>query len=188
MICGRCGAPTLWPVERCRECTGRRLAFRRARAAVAYSGAARDLVAAWKEHGLRRAANLAAELVVEHLEAPVADVITSIPPDPARLLVRGHHPAGRLARELAGRWYLTEASLLVRAGTRQSERQTGMARADRLRNARDAFVAVTAMPRRVLLVDDVYTTGATVSAAATALRRAGARQVDVITFARTVRQ
>ena len=59
--------------------------------------------------------------------------------------------------------------------------------AERLRNARGAFVAVVETPRRVLLVDDVYTTGATVSAAATALRRAGTRQVDVVTFARTVR-
>jgi len=52
---------------------------------------------------------------------------------------------------------------------------------------RGAFVAVAAPPRNVLLVDDVYTTGATVSAAATALRHAGARNVDVVTFARTVR-
>ena len=187
MICGRCGAPTLWPVERCRECAGRRLAFRRARAAVAYSGAARDLVAAWKEHGLRRAADLAAELVVEQLDPPVADVITYIPPDPARLLVRGHHPAGRLARELAERWSLSATALLVRAGAGPSARQTGLARVDRVRNVRGAFVAVAAAPRNVVLVDDVYTTGATVSAAATALRRAGAREVDVVTFARTVR-
>jgi predicted amidophosphoribosyltransferase len=187
VICGRCGAPTLWPVERCRECAGRRLAFRRARAAVAYSGAARDLVAAWKEHGLRRAAALAAELVVEQLDAPAADVITYIPPDPARLLVRGHHPAGRLARELADRWCLPATALLVRAGGGSSARQTSLARADRLRNVRGAFVAVAAAPRHVVLVDDVYTTGATVSAAATALRHAGARNVDVVTFARTVR-
>jgi predicted amidophosphoribosyltransferase len=186
VTCGRCGAPTLWPVERCRECAGRRLAFRRARAAVAYIGAARDLVAAWKEHGLRRAATLAAELTVERLEPPAADVITYIPPDPARLLVRGYHPAARLAHELAGRWSLAEAALLVRAGA-PSARQVGLARADRLRNARGAFVAVAAPPKRVLLVDDVYTTGATVAAAATALRQAGARDVDVVTFARTVR-
>ena len=187
MICGRCGAPTLWPVERCRECAGRRLAFRRARAAVAYSGAARDLVAAWKERGLRRAAALAAELVVERLDAPAADVITYIPPDPARLLVRGHHPAGRLARELGERWCVPAAALLVRADAGSSTRQTDLTRADRLRNVRGAFVAVAAAPRDVLLVDDVYTTGATVSAAATALRYAGARNVDVVTFARTVR-
>ena len=186
-ICGRCGAPTIWPVERCRECAGRRLAFRHARAAVAYSGAARDLVAAWKEHGLRRAALLAADLVAERCEAPTADVITYIPPDPARLLVRGHHPAERLARELAGRWCLPVAGLLVRAGGAGTARQARLTRADRLRNARGAFLAVAAAPPNVLLVDDVYTTGATVSAAATALRHAGARQVEVVTFARTVR-
>ena len=146
VMCGRCGAPTLWPVERCRECAGRRLAFRRARAAVAYSGAARDLVAAWKEHGLRRAATLAAEVTVERLEAPAADVITYIPPDPARLLIRGYHPAERLARELAARWCLPAAGLLVRAGNAPSVRQAGLARADRLRNARGAFVAVAASP------------------------------------------
>ena len=183
--CARCGAPTLWPVARCRECAGRRLAFRRAQAAVVYSGAARHLVASWKEHGLRRAASLAAELVVEHLEAPAADVITHIPPDPARLLVRGHHPAKQLARQLAGRWCLPASALLVRAGSAPSARQTGLPRADRLRNARGAFLAVAAAPSSVLLVDDVYTTGATVSAAATALRNAGARNVDVVTFART---
>jgi predicted amidophosphoribosyltransferase len=187
VLCARCGAPTLWPVERCRECAGRRLAFQQARAAVTYSGPARDLVAAWKEHGLRRVATLAADLVVEGLEAPTADVITHIPPDPARLLLRGHHPAARLARELASLWGLSETSLLVRSGSTHSPRQTGLPRAERLANVRGAFVAVAATPARVLLVDDVYTTGATVSAAATALRRAGARQVDVVTFARTVR-
>jgi len=187
VVCDRCGAPTLWPVERCRECAGRRLAFHTARAAVAYSGAAPHLVAAWKEHALRRAAIVAAEVVVERLEAPAADVITYIPPDPTRLLVRGHHPAERLARELASRWRLTDVPLLVRTGGRATTRQTGLPRAERLRNARGAFIAVAEAPKRVLLVDDVYTTGATVSAAASALRKAGARRVDVVTFARTVR-
>jgi predicted amidophosphoribosyltransferase len=130
---------------------------------------------------------VAADLVVERLEAPAADVITYIPPDPSRLLVRGHHPAERLARELAARWCLPEAGLLVRANGAPSERQASLARAERLRNVRGAFVAVATVPRNMLLVDDVYTTGATVSAAATALRHAGARQVEVVTFARTVR-
>ena len=56
-----------------------------------------------------------------------------------------------------------------------------------MRNVRDAFVAAASPPRRLLLVDDVYTTGATVSSAAGALRAAGATRVDVVTFARTVR-
>jgi predicted amidophosphoribosyltransferase len=144
-------------------------------------------VTAWKEHALRRAATVAAELVVERVDAPAADAITYIPPDPNRLLSRGHHPAERLAQELAKRWCLPEASLLVRVGSRPSTRQARLPRVDRLRNARGAFVTVAEIPRRVLLVDDVYTTGATVSAAAAALKKGGAGQVDVVTFARTVR-
>ncbi|MGZ4291392.1 MAG: double zinc ribbon domain-containing protein [Gaiellaceae bacterium] len=185
--CARCGAPTLWPVERCRECSGRRLAFATAHAAVTYTGAARPLVAAWKEHGLRRAVTLAAELVAETVVPPPADVITSIPPDPERLLRRGHHPAERLARELAACWGLSAAALLVRRGDRLSTRQTELPRAERAANVRGAFVAVTRPPGRVLLVADDSPTGATVAAAAAALTRAGARRVDVVTFARTVR-
>jgi predicted amidophosphoribosyltransferase len=183
--CTRCGAPTAWAVERCRECAGRRLAFASARAAVAYAGPARPLLRAWKEHGLRRVADLAAELVVAHVEPPAADVIAYIPPDRSRQLRRGRHPAERLARELGSRWCLETAPLLER--TRPGTRQTGLRRAERGANVRGAFAATAEAPRTVLLVDDVYTTGATAGAAATALRVAGAARVHVVTFARTVR-
>jgi predicted amidophosphoribosyltransferase len=186
--CDLCGAPTLWPVARCRECTGRRLGFASARAAVTYVGPARPLVAAWKEHGLRRVASLAASLVADTVPRPAADVITYIPPDPHRLLRRGHHPAERLARELGSRWQLDVAPLLVRsAGMRARPRQADLDRLDRARNVRDAYVAVARLPGNIVLVDDVYTTGATTAAGATALRRAGAARVDVVTFARTAR-
>ena len=183
--CARCGAPTAWAVERCRECAGRRLAFASARASIAYAGPARPLLRAWKEHGLRRVVSLAAELVVAHVERPVADVIAYIPPDGARQLHRGHHPAERLARELGRCWCLETAPLLERA--RPGERQTGLARAERRANVRGAFTATADATGTVVLVDDVYTTGATVGAAATALRAAGAARVEVVTFARTVR-
>lgn len=183
--CARGGAPTAWPVERCRECAGRRLSFASAHAAVAYAGPARSLVNSWKEHGVRRAAGLAAELVVAHVERSAADVIAFIPSDLGRQLQPGHHPAERLARELGRRWSLEVPELLAR--TRPVARQTGLDRAARRANVRDAFVATTSVPATVLLVDDVYTTGATVGAAATALRSAGATCVHVVTFARTVR-
>ena len=64
-LCARCGAPTAWPVRRCRECAGRRLAFASARAAVAYDAAVRRIVAGWKERGLRGLAEDAAALVAD---------------------------------------------------------------------------------------------------------------------------
>lgn len=184
-LCARCGAPTAWPVSRCLECSGRRIAFASARAAVAYSGTARPIVRAWKECGLRPLAALAAELVAEVVPRPAADVITYIPPDGDRSLRRGHHPAQRLARELGERWSLDVAPLLRR--TRTVARQAELDLRARRSNVRGAFAAAAPVPRRVVLVDDVYTTGATVGSAATALRAAGARDVHVVTFARAVR-
>ncbi len=70
-LCARCGAPVAWPVERCRECAGRRLAFASARAAVEYDEAVRALVSAWKERGLRGIATLAASLADEVVARPV---------------------------------------------------------------------------------------------------------------------
>ena len=184
-LCERCGAPTAWPVSRCRECAGRRLAFASARAAVGYDAAARALVHGWKERGLRRLAVDAAALVAERLPRPEATLATFVPADRDRRLHRGHNPAERLARELAACWGLPCEPLLDRVG---GGRQRGSSLAERRRNVRGAFHAVAAAPARVLLVDDVYTTGSTASAAASALRTAGARRVDVVTFARALRR
>lgn len=183
-LCARCGAPVAWPVERCRECAGRRIAFASARAGVEYDPAVRALVSAWKERGLRGLGALAASVVVEVVPPPTGQLITFVPADGDRSVRRGHHPPGRLARELGERWGLPVEPLLGRTGPLRPQR--GLARDERRRNVRGAFRA-HAVGGPVVLVDDVYTTGATVSAAATALRRAGAARVDVVTFARAVR-
>jgi predicted amidophosphoribosyltransferase len=178
-LCELCGAPTAWPVARCRECSGRRIAFVRARAAVAYEDEVRRLVRAWKERGLRALAEDAAHVVVARLPRPAAEVVTFVPGDAWRSRERGHRPAERLARALAERWELPCEPLLRRAG--HARRQRGLGRAERRRNP--GFRAVE-QPAAVVLVDDVYTTGATAHAAARAL---GGR-VEVVTFARTVRR
>jgi predicted amidophosphoribosyltransferase len=71
--------------------------------------------------------------------------------------------------------------------TRTIRRQAGLTLAERRRNVDRAFAAVAQAPKAVAIVDDVYTTGATAAAAASALRAAGARRVEVVTFARAVR-
>ena len=183
-LCARCGAPTAWPVDRCRECAGRRLAFASARGAVGYDEAARRLVHAWKERGLRRLAVEAAELVAERLPPPEVDVLTFVPADRGRRLERGHNPAERLAIELAAIWDLPCGSLLVRT---RGGRQRGSSATER-RSVRGAFRATGPAPRTVAVIDDVYTTGATAAAAATALRAAGARRVEAVAFARALRR
>jgi predicted amidophosphoribosyltransferase len=183
-LCSRCGAPTAWPVERCRECAGRRLGFASARAAVGYDIAARRFVHAWKERGLRRLAAEAAHLVVERLPAPEVEALTFVPADRGRRLERGHNPAERLALELAVAWELPCLSLLERT---RGGRQRGSSAAER-RTLRGSFRAKGAAPRKVAVIDDVYTTGATAAAAASALRAAGARRVEAIAFARALRR
>ena len=183
--CERCGAPTAWPVRRCAECAGRRLAFARARAAVEYDERVRRIVAAWKERGLRRLAAWAARVVVESVPRPDAACLVHVPADPDRRLRRGHHAAERLAYELASAWAFDVEPLLVRA--RGSPRQRELTRVERRRNVVSAFTCRGIVPAQVTLVDDVYTTGATANAAASALRKGGARRVEIVTFARTIR-
>jgi ComF family protein len=178
-LCGLCGAPTVWPVDRCRECAGRRLAFTRARSATEYDAVVRRLVRSWKERGLRSLGAAAALVIVQRLPAPDADVVTFVPPDFGRRLERGYHPAEQLARAVAAAWRLPCESLLTRAG---GNRQRGLSRTERKRNVAHAFSG-DAGGRRVVLVDDVYTTGATAHAAAKALRT----EVEVVTFARAAR-
>jgi len=186
-LCERCGAPTAWPVRRCRECAGRRLAFASVRAAVSYDDAVRSFVAGWKERALRRLAGAAVEIVIEVVPPPAVDVdvVTAAPPDLGRGLQRGHHPPRQLAERLAERWELPVAAPLRRL--RAARRQRGLSRTERRRNVAGIFAAEGKVPRAVVLVDDVFTSGATANAAASALRKAGARRVDVVTFARVVR-
>jgi predicted amidophosphoribosyltransferase len=184
-VCERCGAPGAWPVRRCVECAGRRLAFARARAAIVYDDRARTFVGAWKERGRRDLAAAAATLVAGVLPRPDADVLTAVPTDPERGLWRGHAPAVGLARALAVRWRLPTASLLERV--RPAPRQRGLTLRERRRNVSGTFAATGRAPPYVCLVDDVYTTGATANVCAQALRRAGARRVEAIALARAVR-
>lgn len=184
-LCERCGSPGPWPVRRCAECSGRRLAFARARSALVYDAGARTFVRVWKEHGRRRLAREAAALVVELVPRPQAEVIVHVPGDPERALERGRVAPAALAEELAGLWEIQAHDLLRR--TRSLERQRGLRLAERRRNVRGSVTARAAVPRRVCVVDDVYTSGATVHECASALRRAGARHVEVVTLARAVR-
>jgi predicted amidophosphoribosyltransferase len=177
-LCACCGAPVAWPVARCRECAGRRLAFVSACAAAPYDEDIRRLVRRWKEGGLRRLADDIAAVVAARVPAPSVEAVTFVPAEPWRARRRGHQPAERLARALAEHWQLPCVAALRRVDG--GRRQRGLRAAERRRNPRFAALG---RGSSFVLVDDVYTTGATASAAAAAL----AGHVEVVTFARALR-
>jgi ComF family protein len=148
---------------------------------ASYEGVARNLVGALKFRRLLPVADLMAEriewLAPAHM---LSGTIVPVPPAPARLRRRGFDPAGELAAALAAHLEAPLSQCLERRG---SGRQVGRRRAERVGHPPRIHSNGPA-PRSVLLVDDVLTTGATLTACARALRAVGASRVVAVTFAR----
>ncbi|HEY1854388.1 MAG TPA: phosphoribosyltransferase family protein [Solirubrobacterales bacterium] len=146
-----------------------------------HQGVARSLVAALKFRHLLPVAELMADRVQWLAPAHMlSGTVVAVPPAPLRLRWRGFDPAGELAAALAER---IEAPLGRCLGRGSGRRQLGRRRAERL-GSPPRIAATGAAPASVLLVDDVLTTGATLSACARALREAGASRVVAVTFTR----
>ena len=166
--------------------------FGRARAVCRFDGTARDLVHKLKygdrtELALTMGAMMAQagrELLAD------ADLIVPVPLHRWRLWTRRFNQAAALAGVLSRQGHaLLAQDVLIRG--KRTRQQVGLTRAQRADNLQGAFkVPASARPRleqkRVLLIDDVLTTGATANAAARALLRRGAAKVDILTFARVV--
>jgi len=123
-------------------------------------------------------------LAVARAAGPAPDLVVPVPQHPTRLRERGFSPAAGLARCVARetRAALGPSALLRRVATPS---QTGLSRSERRRNLSGAIVAAGALPRRIWIVDDVVTTGATLREAARAARSGGARDIVAIAAVRT---
>jgi ComF family protein len=182
--CEGCGAPVPVPVDRCPACRGR---LRGARQAVAYAGAAPALVAALKDGRRRGVAPLLCDVIAAEVPRPPPDaVLVPVPLGSRRARERGFNQSRLIARGLAARWGLALAEPLRRA--REGPDQRGAAATARRRQAAGAFAAGgrDPVPRWVVLVDDVHTTGSTLADCARALLAAGAREVGAVAFARVI--
>jgi predicted amidophosphoribosyltransferase len=207
-LCPACAAALPWLPRRCcpccalpshrgRRCPAAAASFSRAWAPLAYEGVARDLVGALKFRGALPLADLMAAHVVANLPADLRPragrppdlagpdlAIVPVPPQRVRRRRRGFDPAGAVAAGVGARLGVPVLSCLERRD--RAARQVGAGRRARRRPGRLDIAVRATPPPRVLLLDDVHTTGATLEACAAALRAAGCGQIAAVTYARTL--
>jgi ComF family protein len=194
--CACCGLPFDYDSgddARCGRCLADPPRFDRLRAAVAYGEVARRVALKLKYSGRPGVAETLAALMVRHLrEAPPDAMLVSVPLHRWRIWRRGYNQAALVAAALSRRTGLPAVpSALLRI--RATPPLRGMNRRERAETVRGAFqVAQRAKPlvkgRHILLIDDVFTSGATAGACAKALKRAGAARVEVLCWARVLRE
>ena len=182
-ICDRCG-DSLHLGLACRLCAAWPDGFRSARSAVWLDASARRAVHHLKYDGWWRAAEAMAEAMRALPPLTGRPILIPLPLGARRRRRRGYNQSERLAAAVAARvGGRVREDLLARR--RETPTQTALTPEERQANVAGAFVAAPGVRDAALvLVDDVFTTGATLAEAATALLRAGAREVQAVTFAR----
>lgn len=189
--CASCGEPFdgEGPVHPCRRCLEAPPPFSLARAPLVYGGAVQEALARYKFGGqefLGRELGALLAAGAPDLDPARYELVALVPLHPRRLASRGFDQAAALGRAVARAHRLAFAPRLLRR-LRHTPPQSRLTGAARVRNVAGAFEVARpreALGRRVLLVDDVLTTGATARVCARALRQAGAADVAVLTLAR----
>lgn len=194
-VCRCCGLPFAYDqyAALCGECMRLTPPFARARSAVIYDDGSRHMIMAFKHGDRPEAARLFARWMAACAPDLLhdADVLVPVPMDSKRLFKRRYNQAALIAKRLSvvcGR--PLEYTLVERI--RPTTGQGRMSPSQRRRNVAGAFAVpetrrADVRGKNILLVDDVFTTGATVQAITRQLNKAGAKSVDVLTTARTVR-
>lgn len=183
--CERCGEPS--SLSPCLSCQTSPPPWRRLAAVFAYEGSARELVLLFKNGRDELAPPCAIHLwhKAESFALPEKPTVTFVPMRYWRRLRRGYNQAELLATEVARLTSWPQKRLLRRVapGT-----QKGQSRQSRHEQVAHAFEATGPAPERVVLVDDVVTTGATAAACTRALRRSGAKEVWVLALAKALKR
>lgn len=186
-ICQRCGRSCYWAVDACRACANRKLFFAKARSFGRYEGNLREAIHRLKYHHFKLLGLALADLMAAQIEDAFfeVDVLSYVPLTRIKAVFRGYNQAEILARRLASQKQKPCRRLLKK--TRSTKDQNTLSMRERRRNLHGVFHAipnVTITNQIVLLVDDVFTTGSTLSACSRVLMKAGAAEVRAVTVAR----
>ena len=183
--CSRCGQP-LTPEIECRLCAAWPPGLSGVQSAVWLGDTARETVHRFKYLGWWRLAEPMAEVMRARLAMPPDATLVPIPLSAARERTRGYNQSAVLADSLGRLLHLpVQRGALCRR--RETTTQTALTPEERRANLSGAFAALDSPPPRPVLVDDVFTTGATLAEAALALLHGGASHVTGVTFARAPR-
>lgn len=184
-VCDRCGAPSPRVISRCRYCSDGDFVFDRARQAFVFEATIRRAVHELKYKAHRSlAACLGGEVARLIESAGMAGALTWIPSAPRRLLERGFDQARLIAEATAELLEVPCASLIAKV--RETPPQVSLEPVQRRSALNGAFACRLPPPPRVIVIDDVFTTGATVSEAARALKAGGATVVFTVSVARSL--
>jgi ComF family protein len=182
--CGRCGLPTAFATPVCEGCKNVDFGFESARAPLKYEGVGKKIVHALKYRGQRQVVGkLAVPLMLGAIGSEPFDAVVPVPLHRSRKRKRGFNQAELLARGVAGKITATVSDTLE--VVRSTRDQVELSAAQRRANVAGAYRARKPLRGRVLLIDDVFTTGATMSACAGALVGAGANEVHALSLCRT---
>jgi ComF family protein len=183
-VCGRCGLPTAFATFVCEECKNVDFGFQSARAPLKYDGVGKQVVHALKYRGYKRVVGrLAAPLMLQVVGEDHFDAVVPVPLHSSRLRKRGFNQAKLLARGVAEKMKATVSDTLE--VVRSTRDQVELSAAQRRANVAGAYTATKPLRGKILLIDDVFTTGATLSACAGTMVRAGAEEVHALSLCRT---
>jgi ComF family protein len=190
-LCTICGVPFVSNVSSdhiCSECIKKKKPFSHARSAGIYVGTLLEAIHMLKYKGKTSLAKPLGVLMADYLHENDYDVLVPVPLHKTRLKERGFNHSLLLGRIIARRHnlHLDYLNLIRARATMPQIDLKGNARASNVRGAFEVKKTSLFMDKKVLLIDDVYTTGATVSECAKVLKKAGAREIGVFTLARVV--